>query len=65
MEDKIDSFEWHDFERNEMFLSEMREFIENSMNYKPTSINLTEGSKSIVVAEAVKKSFKNGSVIKL
>jgi predicted dehydrogenase len=55
--DKTEDFEWHNFERNEMFLSEMKMFIENSKLKKPTPMNFEDGSRSLRVAEAIKKSM--------
>lgn len=59
-EGSSESFNWHDFERNEMFLSEMRMFIESSQANKPTSISIEEGAKSIKVADMIKESISSG-----
>lgn len=59
-EGSSESFEWHDFERNEMFLSEMRMFIESSQANRPTSISIEEGAKSIKVADMIKESISSG-----
>jgi len=60
-----EDFEWHNFDRNEMFLSEMELFIENSKLKKPTNINFEEGSKSLKVAAIIKKSLEKKELIKL
>jgi len=64
-EEKNQSFDWHDFERNEMFLSEMKQFIENSKLKKPTNVSLEEGAKSLKISEIIKKSINTSDLIKL
>ena len=62
-DDGSKSFNWHDFERNEMFMSEMRMFIENSKAKKPTNISIEEGAKSILVADMIKESIESGVLV--
>ena len=61
--DGIESFDWHGFERNEMFMTEMRMFIENSKAKEPTNIPIEEGAKSIKVADMIKESIGSGVLV--
>jgi len=62
-ENGTQNFDWHDFERNEMFLNEMRMFIEHSKAKKPTDISIEDGAKSIQVADMIKESIATGRLI--
>lgn len=53
------------FDRNQMFVDEMKHFLDCVRKRKQTSINLIEGVKSLRVALAAKKSSATGRVINL
>ncbi len=52
--------ETYEFERNDMFMSELKEFIDCIEKNRNPSISLPEGKKSLEMAMAVKESIKTG-----
>lgn len=59
-EGKVAYKEDFDFDRNEMFLAEMREFLKCVEQKKDSPISFEEGKKSLEIAMAVKESMKTG-----
>lgn len=53
------------FDRNQMFMDEMKHFLECVRNRKETMIPIAEGAKSLEIALAAKKSSSTGKVINL
>ena len=64
-ENKIDSFEWADFERNDMFVSELKEFFKCATSSISSSINIEEGAKSVFLASKIKESMSSNSLKKI
>lgn len=54
-----------DFDRNDMFLAEMKEFLACVERGLPSPISLEEGKKSLEIAMAVKESMQTGLPIEL
>lgn len=52
--------ETYDFDRNEMFMAEMQEFLKCVEQKKDSPISFQEGKKSLEIAMAVKKSMQTG-----
>ena len=57
-----DSF---DFDRNDMFLEEMQNFLESIKMGQPSDIPVDEGIQSLEMAMHVKKSIETGNIIKM
>ena len=55
--------ETFEFERNNMFLQEMQEFISCIEEKRNTFISFNEGKKSLEMAMAVKESMKTGKPV--
>lgn len=64
-ENKIDSFDWADFERNDMFISELKEFFGCATSSVASSINIEEGAKSVFLASLIKESMTTKSLQKI
>lgn len=60
---EIEYQEIYEFERNNMFLSEMKEFIDCIEKDRDSAISFNEGKKSLEMAVAVKESMKTGKPV--
>lgn len=54
-----------EFDRNDMFMTEMNEFITCIEQGKPSPVSLEEGKKSLKIAMAVKESIRTGNPVEL
>lgn len=57
-------FSWDDFDRNSMFLDEMKDFFISLDENRDSSISIKEGSKSLYLAEGILKSLNNDKEVK-
>jgi len=62
---KITKMEIPKIDRNDMFLEELSYFLLCSKEKRPSKIDVKEGLKSLLVAKAVKESFKENKVVVL
>ena len=62
-EGDIQHFSWKNYERNEMFLSEIAEFFDRANSGLPSSLNCKEGSKSLLIATLIKQSIESKDLI--
>ena len=60
-----DNYSWKDFDRNMMFVDELANFYDCIKNFKETDIPLTEGLKSVHLAESILKSLHMKKEIKV
>lgn len=56
---------WPEFQRNEMFLEEVRQFLTSVENRKPGAVPLQDGLASLIMALAVKKSYSTGRIVSM
>ncbi len=57
--------EQYDFQRNDMFLKEMKSFLNAAESHQNSCISLQEGAKSLCIAEAVKQSLESKSLVQI
>ena len=60
-----DNYSWKDFDRNMMFVDELANFYDCIKNSKETDIPLTEGLKSVHLAESILRSLHMKKEIKV
>ncbi len=56
---------YKDFQRNDMFIEELKDFIDCLEQSKESKIGLTDGIMSLKMALAAKKSYKENRVVKM
>jgi predicted dehydrogenase len=60
---QIESTSYEGFERNQLFLDELKEFLECLRGQKTSLVNLHEGAQSLRMALAAKESLATGKVV--
>ena len=56
---------WDDFDRNNMFIDEMKDFFKSMEENRESSISIQEGSKSLYLAEGILKSLNNKEEVEI
>jgi predicted dehydrogenase len=56
---------WDDFDRNNMFIDEMKDFFKSVEKNRDSSIPIKEGSKSLYLAEGILKSLNNKEEVEI
>ena len=63
VEDQTEEFEFPDFARNDMFIEELKLFLECVENNTTEAITLEDGIVSLKMAMAIKESMKTGGLV--
>ncbi len=61
----VESNSFEGFQRNQLFMDELKDFLGGILENKPLSVNLRDGVQSLRMALAAKESLAKGKVIKL
>jgi predicted dehydrogenase len=60
-----ESHEFHDFQRNQLFLEETQRFLASIESGEPPVVALRDGFQSVRMALAARESLETGSVVSL
>ncbi len=58
-------FKWDNYVRNDLFINQIKKFLKNINKNEISSLDLSEGIKSLNIAIAIKKSMKLNKIIKV
>jgi predicted dehydrogenase len=62
---QVEASSYDDFQRNQLFMDELKDFLESIQGKKTSSVDLQAGVQSLRMALAAKESLAEGKVVKL